>query len=412
MESAVAPPTPKAEPLFTLKLGDNGGQLAPTDYAVLTRWIQTEQANWSWLMQRKRGDHENALRECVDGLNHAANHASQAQQHLTSNPQHAEQQKEACKSRVEDVFLRRRLPHSSTPLAKRIETFRNEAGDLAASNFAAVLVSSQNGEPRFQPQELNAWRGLIEGLIERFNLHAAVAKGRKQAAEQSFEQLRTKAEQLVNEKTETYEALHRDYDALARTIRVAESDQSTKFNEAQISRHDEFDKLRGKHAEDMESLRKTFREEIALRAPAEYWEKKRVGHRNLAWVTGIASFAGIAIAAAVLGSQIHELLQGTAPNASPESWRIGILVIIAIFLVWGVRLFVRMFLSHLHLLTDSGERVVMVQTYLSLLEGDRLASKEDRQLILQALFRPASDGIVKDEGLPTSLAEALTRAPR
>ncbi|ODS98666.1 MAG: hypothetical protein ABS56_03935 [Lautropia sp. SCN 69-89] len=239
-----------------------------------------------------------------------------------------------------------------------------------------------------------------------------MAKGRKQAAEQSFEQLRTKAEQLVNEKTETYEALHRDYDALARTIRVAESDQSTKFNDAQTSRHDEFDKLRGKHAEDMESLRKTFREEIALRAPAEYWEKKRVGHRNLAWVTGIASFAGIAIAAAVLGSQVHELLQGTAPNASPESWRIGILVIIAIFLVWGVRLFVRMFLSHLHLLTDSGERVVMVQTYLSLLEGDRLASKEDRQLILQALFRPASDGIVKDEGLPTSLAEALTRAPR
>ena len=51
----------------------------------------------------------------------------------------------------------------------------------------------------------------------------------------------------------------------------------------------------------------------------------------------------------------------------------------------------------------------MARTYLSLLEGDRLASKEDRQLILQALFRPASDGIVKDEGVPFSLAEVLTR---
>jgi hypothetical protein len=51
----------------------------------------------------------------------------------------------------------------------------------------------------------------------------------------------------------------------------------------------------------------------------------------------------------------------------------------------------------------------LTHTYLSLMEGDQLTSKEDRQLILQALFRPASDGIVKDEGVPFSLAEVLTR---
>lgn len=53
---------------------------------------------------------------------------------------------------------------------------------------------------------------------------------------------------------------------------------------------------------------------------------------------------------------------------------------------------------------------VQQRHYLSLLEGVHLTSKEDRQLILQALFRPASDGIVKDEGVPFSLAEALTRS--
>ena len=51
----------------------------------------------------------------------------------------------------------------------------------------------------------------------------------------------------------------------------------------------------------------------------------------------------------------------------------------------------------------------MVKTYLSLLEGEHLSSDEGRQLILQALFRPASDGIVKDEGLPPSAFEFLTR---
>jgi len=51
----------------------------------------------------------------------------------------------------------------------------------------------------------------------------------------------------------------------------------------------------------------------------------------------------------------------------------------------------------------------MARTSLPLLEGDRLASKEDRQLILQASFRPTSDGIVEDEGIPPSALEFLPR---
>lgn len=81
----------------------------------------------------------------------------------------------------------------------------------------------------------------------------------------------------------------------------------------------------------------------------------------------------------------------------------------SLFAVWAVRLLVRMYLSHHHLANDANERVVMVQTYLSLTEGDKLTSDEHRKLILQALFRPATDGIVKDEGIPASVFELLTR---
>lgn len=126
-------------------------------------------------------------------------------------------------------------------------------------------------------------------------------------------------------------------------------------------------------------------------------------------VMGAVSFSSIALSVLGLGWLIHDLLRTAQPNAAPEAWRLAMVVLIGLFAVWGVRLVVRMFLSHLHLATDAAERVVMARTYLSLLEGDRLASKEDRQLILQALFRPASDGIVKDEGVPFSLAEVLTR---
>jgi len=51
----------------------------------------------------------------------------------------------------------------------------------------------------------------------------------------------------------------------------------------------------------------------------------------------------------------------------------------------------------------------MVKTYLALLEDDKVLPDDDRNLILQSLFRPASDGIVKDEGLPHPALNVLTK---
>ena len=129
----------------------------------------------------------------------------------------------------------------------------------------------------------------------------------------------------------------------------------------------------------------------------------------MSWATGILSFIAIGGSAAGLLWLIHDLVNKTPADKQPDAWRIAMVVLVGVFALWGARLIVRMFLSHLHLLTDAAERVVMVKTYLSLLEGDQLADKEDRQLILNALFRPAADGIVKDEGIPPSMLEFLTR---
>jgi hypothetical protein len=404
-----ATPEPRPAPLFALDLKDNGGLFAPTSLEEVNTWIQQEVSFWSWLNgSRAGGNHDQGIRQALNQLNQAQNSANQAQQSRSSNPQQYQNLLNQVQSHLQEVYVRQRLPHSSTPQAKRIEDYRKEAGDHPASFFASVFVPPQQGH-HFQPQELVGWRGLIEGLVERYGLTSAPAKGRKQAAEQSFEQLRVKAEAMLGDKTTAYDALHRDYSALAESIKAAADSQKADFDAAQTKRDADFEKLVTEHKQEMENLRKTFREEIALRAPATYWDEKRKEHDRLSKITGGISFAGIAGAAAGLGWLIHDLLKSATPGAAPDAWRVAMLVLIGLFAVWGVRLVVRMFLSHLHLATDAGERVVMARTYLSLLEGDRLASKEDRQLILQALFRPTSDGIVKDEGIPPSALEFLTR---
>ena len=411
-ENTTSPPIAKAPPLFTLDLGENGGHLAPTSYEELTRWIQTEQNFWSWTQPQHYGGHENPLREGLSRLAEALSAAQQSLQHVQSNSQHSQHQLDFSRDRLVAAYLNVKLPHSSTPLAKRVEAYRQETNDKAASYFLAVHIVAGNGQQQhqFQAQDFAAWRGMFDALMERFQLVQSAAKGRKAAAEQSLDQLRAKAETLLGEKTSAFDELHREYQQLADGIRTRAGEQEDAFQTSQDTRSTEFEALTKAHQEAMEGLRKTFREELALRAPAEYWNKKRDGHFAWAWVTGVASFVGIGGAAFGLGWQIHALLNKTPVNTVPETWRLAVLALVGVFTVWALRLVVRMFLSHLHLLTDAGERVVMVQTYLSLLEGDHLTSKEDRQLILQALFRPASDGIVKDEGVPFSLAEALTRS--
>lgn len=408
MTEPEAQPAPNPEPLFTLDLLENGGALQPTTIEEATAWIQREQAFWSWLTSRPYGNHDQRLRHAIGQLNEALSHGNRARQYKDSNQQQFTAEIAGVRGRLEDAYIRSKLPHSSTPLAKRIDAYRQEAGDQSASFFAAVFIPPDQGH-HFQPQELSGWRGVVEALIDRFQLASAPQKGRKQAAEQSFEQLRTKVESLLREKTAAYDALHREYATLAESVRGTAAAQAQAFDEAQKKRDGDFETLVNEHNQAMENLRKTFREEIALRAPAEYWETKRQSHLQMSWITGALSFLAIGGAAGGLVWLIHDLVSKTPVGAQPETWRIAMAVLVGVFALWGARLIVRMFLSHLHLLTDAAERVVMVKTYLSLLEGDRLASKEDRQLILNALFRPAADGIVKDEGIPPSILEFLTR---
>ena len=68
----------------------------------------------------------------------------------------------------------------------------------------------------------------------------------------------------------------------------------------------------------------------------------------------------------------------------------------------------RLFLSNVHLHTDAKERVTMVQTYLALLRRGKI-TKDDERLILQTLFRPTSTGIMKDDGVPLTALEAISK---
>ena len=145
-----------------------------------------------------------------------------------------------------------------------------------------------------------------------------------------------------------------------------------------------------------------------MRAPVEYWSDKAISHNAksrslLKWV-----FGGMFVLAAIF-ALLTERVFSTLYNGRPDSWKIAAPILVGVVAVWAVRLIVRMYLSQSHLATDAEERVTMVKTYLSLLEGGKMPDSEDRKLVLTPLFRPATDGIVKEDGIPHPALDLLTK---
>jgi len=128
-----------------------------------------------------------------------------------------------------------------------------------------------------------------------------------------------------------------------------------------------------------------------------------------AFVWGAVSFVGLLSLLIGMAAFSLQWVFTELENNLPKPGRFAVLVLLAVAGVWALRLIIRLFLSHQHLGADASERVTMVETYLSLAESDKGLPPESRQLILAALFRPGSDGLVKDEGLPSPILELLTK---
>lgn len=152
------------------------------------------------------------------------------------------------------------------------------------------------------------------------------------------------------------------------------------------------------------ALERDYAARLSLRSSAGYWSRKRIGHRLAAAIAGLAFpaiAAGIIYAVfwfATVGEGLVRKLPGlrdvTADAAlspaviTPVAGTIVIGLII-LFGIWILQLVSRFFFANLSLMSDAGERVAMVETFLALTrEDDDHEVTAERALVLQALFRP------------------------
>lgn len=165
----------------------------------------------------------------------------------------------------------------------------------------------------------------------------------------------------------------------------------------------ELDKTR----QELVSITQTYEEDLALHAPVRYWGLQEKYHRGKVKIYAIATAIAAVVAIVgltsfawyVLDQSVNDLIVG----------RLVTMAVLTTFAIWGVRLSANLFMSHSHLLTDAQERRTMIHTYLALLRKRNALQEEERQLILQTLFRPSTTGMIKDDAGPANLVDLMNR---
>jgi hypothetical protein len=399
-------PQPRPEPLFKLELGPNGGMIAPAFLAELRSWIQKEVSFWSWLAGYPSGPHREVVEQGFRQLSNALTQVHDASQYEQANPAAFAERLTQAKSFLSVAYQNHKLPHSSSKLGKRIEELR-KTHPLRAIAYAFTQLPNPNGY-QFEARDLDSWAGFIEGLAERTKI-TEIPKSTLRAASEGVEELRSKLETLISDKQQELDKLHYTYEGLTQSLATKDSALTDSWNQFIETAQEKHLNVVSNHEARMADIESVFREKMTLRGPVEYWSNRQKHHEQYSRMFGIISFVLILIGGGAMTFWAADVF-GTVPqNEVPKAWQVASLAVVAVFLTWAIRLVIRLFLSHSHLRTDAAERVVMTQTYLALLEEDKLSEEKDRSLILAALFRPASDGMVKEENIPHPMLDAITR---
>tara|TARA_R110001583_G_scaffold23745_1_gene87239 strand:+ start:2542 stop:3768 length:1227 start_codon:yes stop_codon:yes gene_type:complete len=158
---------------------------------------------------------------------------------------------------------------------------------------------------------------------------------------------------------------------------------------------------------ELENLTKTYDDKLALHAAVRYWGIQLKSHnekaKSFGWALGITTISVLAVII------IFSIFGLDKPFKEVAVSRLVTAAALTTFGIWVIKIVANIFMSHLHLATDAQERRTMIHTYLALTRKGQGPKEEDRQLILQTLFRPSTTDMVKNDQGPTQLVDLINR---
>ncbi|MEN9492177.1 MAG: hypothetical protein RJA63_2626 [Pseudomonadota bacterium] len=426
------------QPYLSIDLREQGGPISWRTDQELLSWLRQILEDWRWLNSCGVAAGQNAHQAIYNYVQAFQQTVQNAINNAQQNPAYAQGQLADLRQRMESLFKPNNWLIRKSAQAEFINKLKEEGKERIAARIVGLWLGQDISGSPFQDAvasvlELEFFqRGFQDrSKIERVALKKLAEEYGSRLSElhsfekEMIERFRLLDEQSVMQSLAQQTAFDIAQEERATTWQVAISDQKSGWDS-------ELENAKKR----LETLEETYRAYMTLEAPVLYWKAKAKRHFKWAVGSGIAVVLSMIAVGCLLYWQLREVggavkrnavLADAAAQAAkssaatpvpvdvlPSTWHfdVAILVLLGTLSFWFIRLLVRVFLSHLHLENDAAERVTMAETYLALSSGDKLPEGEDLRTVLAALFRPSGDGIVKDEGVPPSLVDFLTKLNR
>lgn len=366
---------------------------------ALRKWMSEESEGWAWI-----GNIETPFKDTIGGFrNEFASQIEQFASQWEANAKDADYLKEASKKlkaifdeAVRGVILR------ETPKGFFVEKLRKKQNDEVAAAAYAYLTVGGAGANFPSPY-------VIEGLIQGFLFDNEI-KWTATAHQESLARLESQFSADISKQNTRFKEIE------ARNVKLNEEFENelrTKqeaLHGLHVDQGEAFKALVEKYDVELKGIEETYDRKLALQKPVTYWETKQSFHNRMSKRFGFVVSGSAVILLILLCLLVHWVFSDLKPGEDPRHWQVGILAAGVFFAIWFLRIILRLFFSHVHLASDSAERRTMILTYLALSREGADVGPEDKKLILQHLFRTASDGLVKDDATPPGLWELLTRS--
>lgn len=314
------------------------------------------------------------------------------------------------RNQLSNLFVKAKYPWTNEPRRKSLmDAIQNatnqefKQGVIEAFTFTTASQQNLGDASRFPD--------VLTGRLTGWMIEAGVIKGKLHSGKaRQLDELATAYENAkINLLNLAEEQKHQDNSARSELQSLLEKIDSS-FQEKITELDDAMSKFVDEQKDEISKFRAFVEQELALQAPVHYWEEKRKRHKktkNQAFcslcVLGVLTGLGVAAAGVLLVPKFG--------NIKDLNLLFSALVLVVITgVTWTVKTVMRVFLTNTHLMHDAEERLAMINSYLALMKTEHPLQGDSIAPVLTALFRPASDGIVKDEPLPLSLLESLTRS--
>jgi hypothetical protein len=377
-----------------LNLGKDNGTKIFNNFTEFENWLVSERSiflNWINPLQQR---YQSPEREFIIHIHNYINNNYDLVSGKISNikPYVSDERFEAIlKSNAEGIqkiYSQNKLLNSSSPRGKFI--FKEKENDelLAAFIFGYFIKVPFNG---YHPR-------VLEGAFKALQFDKG-AESNIDFEKEALQDLKSKWESSYGNLEEKYNSFNADIEKLKINHQKQIKDQANEFKVFKTTGE-----------EKLHHISETYDKKLALQSSISYWKKKFKSHNCLSIIFGIISLlSGIGIAV-WLSKTVHDLIKNdNLQNQSPENWKLITLAIFTSLGIWIVRILVRIFLSNLHLANDAKERITMITTYLAMLRSGHTLNPEDKQLILQIIFRPSNSGLIKDEAAPPTIIDIFAK---